>query len=130
MRNIRLLSPMPLKNWVVMWQKRDAQTGQSLLQALQRQCNSLGMTTAAPKTVELENDRVETYVSGLKANCNGGCQMVVCLLPNNRKDRYDAIKKLCCVEQPLPSQCVLTKTLSKPPVGSWVESTEMLENLK
>ena len=27
--------------------------------------------------------------------------------------RYDAIKKLCCVEQPIPSQCVMTKTLMK-----------------
>ena len=40
--------------------------------------------------------------------------IVVAVLPNNRKDRYDAIKKLCCVESPVPSQCVVSRTISKP----------------
>lgn len=35
------------------------------------------------------------------------------ILPTNRKDRYDSIKKLCCVEHPVPSQCILARTLSK-----------------
>jgi len=39
--------------------------------------------------------------------------MVVCVVPNNRKDRYDAIKKICCVEHPVPSQVVVSRTLSK-----------------
>ena len=38
---------------------------------------------------------------------------VIAVLPGNRKDRYDSIKKLCCVEQPVPSQCILQRTLSK-----------------
>lgn len=37
----------------------------------------------------------------------------MCIVPNNRKDRYDAIKKLCCVEKPVPSQVVVGRTLSK-----------------
>ena len=65
--------------------------------------------------------RTETFVAGLEANCDKTTQMVICLLPNNRKDRYDAIKKLCCVEQPIPSQCVLTKTLMKQQVGKRFE---------
>ena len=31
---------------------------------------------------------------------------VICILPSNRKDRYDAIKKYCCVECPGMSLCV------------------------
>ena len=52
---------------------------------------------------------------------------VIVVLPNNRKDRYDAIKKMCCVDNPgecphscnhliscsVPSQCVVSRTLSK-----------------
>lgn len=38
---------------------------------------------------------------------------VIVVLPSNRKDRYDSIKKLCCVELPVPSQCILQRTLSK-----------------
>ena len=40
--------------------------------------------------------------------------LVVCVLPNNRKDRYDTIKKFVCVEKPVPSQMVIGKTISKP----------------
>lgn len=28
------------------------------------------------------------------------CAQVTCILPTNRKDRYDAIKKFCCVTRP------------------------------
>ena len=40
--------------------------------------------------------------------------MVVCILSNNRKDRYDTIKKFVCIEKPVPSQMVIGKTISKP----------------
>ena len=30
--------------------------------------------------------------------------MVVAIFPTKRDDRYNAVKKLCCVETPVPSQ--------------------------
>ncbi|XP_066110565.1 LOW QUALITY PROTEIN: piwi-like protein 3 [Saccopteryx bilineata] len=39
---------------------------------------------------------------------------VVCVLSDDRKDRYDVIKKYLCVNHPIPSQCVLAWTLDKP----------------
>lgn len=41
------------------------------------------------------------------------CQVVV-VLPSNRKDKYDLVKKYLCVDCPTPSQCVLSRTLSRP----------------
>lgn len=38
----------------------------------------------------------------------------VCVLSSSRKDKYDAIKKYLCTDCPIPSQCVLARTLSKP----------------
>lgn len=37
---------------------------------------------------------------------------VLAMMPLQRQDRYNAIKKLLCCEQATPSQVVLTKTLS------------------
>ena len=34
--------------------------------------------------------------------------MVVVLVSSKRKDRYDAIKRVCCLEKPVPSQVVTT----------------------
>lgn len=31
-------------------------------------------------------------------------QLVVCIMTGNRDDLYSAIKKLCCVQSPVPSQ--------------------------
>nr|XP_048307056.1 piwi-like protein 3 [Myodes glareolus] len=37
---------------------------------------------------------------------------VVCVLPDNRKQRYEEIKTFLCVEKPVPSQCVVASTLN------------------
>lgn len=34
------------------------------------------------------------------------------LVPQQKSDRYAAIKKLCCVENPVPSQVICLKTIS------------------
>jgi len=42
-----------------------------------------------------------SYIQALKDNVQLGItRMVVCVLPNNRKDRYDALKVFLCVENP------------------------------
>lgn len=40
-------------------------------------------------------------------------RQVVVILPSNRKDKYDNIKKYLCVDCPVPSQCVVARTLSR-----------------
>lgn len=44
---------------------------------------------------------------------NRVCKVVV-ILPTNRKDKYDSVKKYLCVDCPTPSQCVVARTLSRP----------------
>ena len=43
---------------------------------------------------------------------------VIVILPTNRKDRYDAIKKVCCVENPGE---VLVYDLHKKIVALWTK---------
>lgn len=38
--------------------------------------------------------------------------MIVCIVPNNNKDTYDAIKKTCCIELGIPSQVVTSNILN------------------
>lgn len=37
----------------------------------------------------------------------------MCILPSNQKNYYDAIKKYLTTSCPVPSQCVLVRTLNK-----------------
>lgn len=46
------------------------------------------------------NQSLTMYVSLLQ----GKIQMVVCIIMGTRDDLYGAIKKLCCVQSPVPSQ--------------------------
>ena len=40
-------------------------------------------------------------------------QLVMLVFPNPRADRYDTIKTFLTRRMPLPSQCILTKTISR-----------------
>ena len=59
----------------------------------------------------MQNDRIESFVGAIKLKVTSNTQLAVFLLPSNKKDRYDAIKKYCCLDLPVPSQCILTKNL-------------------
>ena len=49
-------------------------------------------------SVNAHRGDTQDFVRTLKDNIAPDTQMVVCILPNDRKDRYDSIKKMCCVE--------------------------------
>jgi len=51
-------------------------------------------------SVMAQNDSTQTIVHAIKDNVHPDTRMVVVILPTNRKDRYDAIKTYCCVENP------------------------------
>uniref|UniRef100_A0A803TEA3 Piwi like RNA-mediated silencing 4 n=1 Tax=Anolis carolinensis TaxID=28377 RepID=A0A803TEA3_ANOCA len=53
------------------------------------------------------------FVRVLQQNVNPEQQLVLCVLPSDQKDCYDSVKKFVSLEQPIPSQCVLARTLSK-----------------
>lgn len=58
-------------------------------------------------------------------------QLVVTIFPTSRDDRYNAIKKLCCVECPVPSQVINAITISKKPkLRSVVQKVALQINCK
>jgi aubergine-like protein len=54
--------------------------------------------------VELPNDRSETFIRAIQEKTHPRLDLICCILTNNRRDRYDAIKKVLCVDCPVPSQ--------------------------
>lgn len=54
--------------------------------------------------IELPNDRADSFIRAIEQNANLQMDLVCCILTNDRKDRYDAIKKvLCGLFGPIPS---------------------------
>jgi aubergine-like protein len=56
------------------------------------------------KRVVVPLETPDNIVNSLKQNITDKTQMVVVIVSSKRKDRYDAIKRICCLERPVPSQ--------------------------
>ncbi|XP_051508988.1 piwi-like protein 1 [Myxocyprinus asiaticus] len=113
MRGFPLISCMPLDNWLMFYTRRNADVAQSLLQTLNKVAGPMGIHMQRAIMIEYE-DRQESLLRALQQNVSPETQMVVVILPTNRKDKYDCVKKYLCVDCPTPSQCVVSRTISKP----------------
>ncbi|KAF3696050.1 Piwi-like protein 1 [Channa argus] len=113
MRGIPVISSPSLNNWLMFHTRRNGNEAQSLLQTLNKVSGPLGIRLQRAIMIEYE-DQQESLLRALQHNVGPQTQMVVVVLPSNRKDKYDSIKKYLCVDCPTPSQCVLSRTLSRP----------------
>ncbi|XP_062855469.1 piwi-like protein 1 isoform X2 [Trichomycterus rosablanca] len=113
MRGIPLISSMPLESWLLFYTRRNADVAHSLLQTLHKVAGPMGIRMQKPAMIEYD-DRQEALLRALQQNVGPEIQIVVVILPTNRKDKYDCVKKYLCVDCPTPSQCVLSRTLSRP----------------
>ncbi|MCI4381245.1 hypothetical protein PGIGA_G00249450 [Pangasianodon gigas] len=113
MRGLPLISSVPLENWLMFYTRRNADVAHSLLQTLNKVSGPMGIRMQRAGMIEYD-DRQEALLRALQQNVGQQVQMVVVILPTNRKDKYDCVKKYLCVDCPTPSQCVVARTLSRP----------------
>ena len=69
----------------------------------------IGMKLDAPTLVALSDERPLAFADAIKANMTATTQLVLCVLPTSKKDRYDQIKRTCLLDLPIPSQCIVAK---------------------
>ncbi|XP_075903162.1 piwi-like protein 1 [Nelusetta ayraudi] len=103
----------PLRNWLLFRTARNEIEARNLFDSLKKVAGPLGMAVEPP-TIIVYEDRVDLLLKAMRENVGPNARMVLVVLPSNRKDKYDNIKKYLCVECPVPSQCVLARTISRP----------------
>ncbi|KAI8521140.1 Piwi-like protein 2 [Branchiostoma belcheri] len=106
------LPQVDLQCWMVLFFSRDESKANDFITMMKKVCPSLGIRVNNPLQFRLENDRTETYLRIIRDNLKPQVQLVVCIFPTSRDDRYSAVKKLCCVDSPVPSQVINAKTIS------------------
>jgi aubergine-like protein len=74
----------------------------------------MGIKLAMPITLPLANDKADTYYNEIKKSLTENIQMVCIVFPMLSDARCMRVKKLCCIEYPVPSQVVVLKTINKP----------------
>ncbi|KAJ8714986.1 hypothetical protein PYW08_004967 [Mythimna loreyi] len=106
-----VMQAMDIMKWVILYTDRDKQVAQSFLDTVKRSCRPMGINVAEPDMIRLPNDRTDSYVITLKKVITSDIQIVVVICPSSRDDRYGAIKKICCADNPVPSQVINARTL-------------------
>ncbi|KAB0373056.1 hypothetical protein FD755_014715 [Muntiacus reevesi] len=114
-RDLSILT-VPMHFWALFYPKRAMDQARELVNMLEKIAGPMGMPMSPPAWVELKDDRVETYVRTIQSmlGVEGKIQMVVCIITGTRDDLYGAIKKLCCVQTPVPSQVINVRTIGQP----------------
>lgn len=106
-----VIVPVDLENWLVVFCKRDSKRTNEFIETMKKISGGIGIKIFDPCRVGTPDDRTETYLNAIKDHVNPKIQIVVVIFPTPRDDRYNAIKKLCCVEMPIPSQVINSKTI-------------------
>nr|DBA30176.1 TPA: hypothetical protein GDO54_006191 [Pyxicephalus adspersus] len=110
------ISAVNLQYWVVIYPKHAISQVRELTSTFDKIAGPIGMRVNQPNTIELKDDRVETYARSIRSLMEGEArvQLILVVISGTRDDLYGAVKKLCCVQTPVPSQVVNTKTISNP----------------
>lgn len=107
----QVISAVDLRSWVLVFTSRDKNQAFEFNNMMKKVTPTMGIQVYEPTVVEIPNDRTESFLTAIRANLNQQTQMVVTIFPTSRDDRYSAVKKLCCIEAPVPSQVIISKTI-------------------
>ncbi|NXP09001.1 PIWL2 protein, partial [Thinocorus orbignyianus] len=99
--------------WLLVYPKRLQDLAKDLVATMESVCSPMGMHVGRPAVVELKDDRIETYAKTIRSilGSEDKVQLLLCIISSNREDLYRAIKKLCCVQSPVPSQVINAQSL-------------------
>ncbi|NXT26065.1 PIWL2 protein, partial [Syrrhaptes paradoxus] len=108
------ISVIAMNYWLLVYPKRLQNLAKDLLATIESTCGHIGMHVSRPALVELKDERVETYARTIRSvlGSEDKVQLLLCIISNNREDLYGAIKKLCCVQSPVPSQVINAQSLT------------------
>ena len=102
---------------------------QDFIKTLAKVAPPLGMKFGNPKIISIADNRPASYIQALnqvririhfyfRLFLIQHCQIipmkpsiVMVVIPNNKGEHYAAIKKVCIMENPIPSQCITSTVL-------------------
>ncbi|KAL1470729.1 hypothetical protein MTO96_024086 [Rhipicephalus appendiculatus] len=112
MRDKRLHVAVAIDTWLVVCPKRDEANVTEFVRTLMSVCPPMGLQMGQPQMLQLDDDRAGNYVRALhEIGGSGNLQLALIVVPNNRKDRYDMIKKQACVDLGIHTQVILSRTI-------------------
>ncbi|KAL3288101.1 hypothetical protein HHI36_002551 [Cryptolaemus montrouzieri] len=82
---------------------------EEFLKTLSKAASGMKWNIGNHKIFPIENDRSAAYLNKLEEVIGMNPTLIMCVLPTKTADRYNAIKKKCCVDRGVPSQVVVAR---------------------
>uniref|UniRef100_A0A8C1ZA82 Piwi-like RNA-mediated gene silencing 2 n=1 Tax=Cyprinus carpio TaxID=7962 RepID=A0A8C1ZA82_CYPCA len=102
------ISTVPLNCWAVIYPRRATDQAEELVTTFTRVAGPMGIRIERPIRVDIHSQLTIYSMFPLLVFSP------VCIMIGNRDDLYSAIKKLCCIQSPVPSQAFNVRTISQP----------------
>ncbi|XP_053668033.1 protein aubergine-like [Anopheles marshallii] len=108
----QLFKSIPLHRWFVVCERGKETLVKDFLGCMMQASRGMNFKITEPKIITVQNDGPHGYNQALSQLFNEDLQLVMCVVPNDRADRYASIKKVCCVERAIPCQVIKTRTIT------------------
>lgn len=105
LRSNPMFHAVPVNNWVMIAPSRYVKSAENFAGMLWKASNGMQWGLPKPRIQEIPNDRPGTYLDTLEYVISSmRPSLIMCIVSNNKADRYAAIKKKCSIEKAVPTQ--------------------------
>ncbi|ALC39290.1 aub, partial [Drosophila busckii] len=111
-RDRAMFKHVDIKRWYVITPKRNLQETKEFVKLLRRVGAGMKMAVNEPRYDELPDDRNGTYSQSILNATAADPQLLMVVIRMPNEEKYSCIKKLTCVDRPVPSQVVTLKVIA------------------
>jgi aubergine-like protein len=112
MKGYKLLNSIKLTDWVIIYPVKFKSAYDKFERHYGDVIGGMGISADMPTILPIHDENPQKMIEALNSVIiPNKTQMVVVIVSSIRKDRYDAIKRVCCLTKPVPSQVITTKVL-------------------
>ncbi|XP_035903682.1 protein aubergine-like [Anopheles stephensi] len=108
----QMFKSVPLHRWYVVCERGKESMAKDFLGCVMQAARGMSFKVSEPRLATVQNDSGNAYVNVLTELLNEDLQLVMCIVPNDRADRYSVIKRKCCVDRALPCQVIKLRTIT------------------
>eukprot|EP00092_Neocalanus_flemingeri_P023728 GFUD01025735.1.p1 GENE.GFUD01025735.1~~GFUD01025735.1.p1 ORF type:complete len:750 (+),score=193.64 GFUD01025735.1:69-2318(+) len=110
--------------WAVVYATKDAEVTQQFVNNILKIGPSLGMDIAKPKTIELTDNRLDTYIQTLDSVIDTKPDIVMVVVPDHGEQHYTAVTRFC-LGKSVPSQVLSANVMLGKPRGYMSVATKV-----
>lgn len=110
LRSQALFCPAEINSWVIITPNRCYKSAEQFAQLLNRASSGMKWGLPRPRLHDIRDDRPASYLEALEYVITSmKPSLIMCVVTNNKADRYSAIKKKCSIEKAVPTQVSQSK---------------------